>query len=468
MNAMGYAASLVGVRDISTGPGVYEKISREFEFPWLAANAVDIETGKPYFEPYEIITVDSLKVAVIGLVDEASASWLPSDALDRIRFEDPVKSASEWIARVKELHSPDLVVGIYQADETGRAPVVTGSQLVSKVAGFDLLFYGNEGRAVMEKASDPSGKETWILGGAARAESAALAEVSFTRETEKESFKLKSIDVAIVETENYQADPNALSFYQSVMEEVDAYVSEKIGTASESISAEKSLWEDSEYMDFIHQLQLDLTGADVSFASPVSALASIEKGTVEVRDMFRLFPREYQLYAVEMTGQEIDSYLEYSYGMWFSTLDGTQRHMLKYLADASAPVSLAEIPTELYDSAAGIFYEVDISREPGDRVTITGIGRQKKPVNPDKTYLAAVSSYRGNGGGGHLTLGAGIPQDELHDRIIFSTLQDIRLYALRLFSYIGTYSPFTDSNWSVYPEDWVSDAKTVDMDAFGK
>jgi 2',3'-cyclic-nucleotide 2'-phosphodiesterase / 3'-nucleotidase len=259
-----------------------------------------------------------------------------------------------------------------------------------------------------------------------------------------------------------------LAFYQSVKEEVDAYVSEKIGTATQSISAEKSLWEDSEYMDFIHQLQLDLTGADVSFASPVSALAGIEEGPVEVRDMFRLFPHEYQLYAVEMTGKEIDSYLEYSYGIWFSILDGTRKHMLKYLAETEAPVGFSEIPTELYDSAAGIFYEVDISRQPGDRVTITGIGRQKKPVNPEKTYLAAVSSYRGNGGGGHLTLGAGIPQEELHDRIIFSTLQDMRLYALRLFSYIGTYTPVTDSNWVVYPENWVSEAKKVDMDALEK
>ena len=31
----------------------------------------------------------------------------------------------------------------------------------------------------------------------------------------------------------------------------------------------------------------------------------------------------------------------------------------------------------------------------------------------NKTYKVAVNSYRGNGGGGHLTRGAKIPQEEL-------------------------------------------------------
>lgn len=39
----------------------------------------------------------------------------------------------------------------------------------------------------------------------------------------------------------------------------------------------------------------------------------------------------------------------------------------------------------------------------------------------DKIYKVALNSYRGNGGGELLTAGSGIPQEDLKDRIIFST-----------------------------------------------
>ncbi len=67
----------------------------------------------------------------------------------------------------------------------------------------------------------------------------------------------------------------------------------------------------------------------------------------------------------------------------------------------------------------------------------------------DKVYLVAVNSYRGNGGGGHLTEGAGIPRAELSERVLYSTLQDLRFYAIRLFEYSGTIIPYSDGNWKI-------------------
>ena len=55
MNYMGYDAGTVGNHDIEAGHSVYDRLVREYNFPLLAANAVDINTGKPYFKPYTII-----------------------------------------------------------------------------------------------------------------------------------------------------------------------------------------------------------------------------------------------------------------------------------------------------------------------------------------------------------------------------------------------------------------------------
>ena len=61
MNYMGYDAGTVGNHDVEAGHAVYDRLVKEYNFPLLAANAVDIKTGKPYFKPYYIIEKDGIK-----------------------------------------------------------------------------------------------------------------------------------------------------------------------------------------------------------------------------------------------------------------------------------------------------------------------------------------------------------------------------------------------------------------------
>ncbi|MEZ4999498.1 MAG: 5'-nucleotidase C-terminal domain-containing protein [Bacteroidales bacterium] len=69
-------------------------------------------------------------------------------------------------------------------------------------------------------------------------------------------------------------------------------------------------------MDLIQTVQLETSGADISFAAPLSFDVRIDSGTLLVRDMFDLYRYENILYTIELTGEEIDSYLEYSYDLW--------------------------------------------------------------------------------------------------------------------------------------------------------
>jgi len=55
MNYMGYDAGTVGNHDVEAGHAVYDRLVKEYNFPLLAANAVDAKTGKPYFKPYHMI-----------------------------------------------------------------------------------------------------------------------------------------------------------------------------------------------------------------------------------------------------------------------------------------------------------------------------------------------------------------------------------------------------------------------------
>jgi len=70
-----------------------------------------------------------------------------------------------------------------------------------------------------------------------------------------------------------------------------------------------------------------------------------------------------------------------------------------------------------YSCAAGIKYTVDVSRQPGNRVEIHSLS-DGRPFHADSTYTVAINSYRGNGGGGHLTQGVGWTKADINQRIL--------------------------------------------------
>jgi 2',3'-cyclic-nucleotide 2'-phosphodiesterase/3'-nucleotidase len=80
------------------------------------------------------------------------------------------------------------------------------------------------------------------------------------------------------------------------------------------------------------------------------------------------------------------------------------------------------------------------------------------PFDLNKTYSVAINSYRGNGGGGHLTEGSGIPHAELEKRMVRSTDKDLRLYMMKYIEKQGVLTPQCHYFWNIVPQEWVNSA----------
>ena len=83
--------------------------------------------------------------------------------------------------------------------------------------------------------------------------------------------------------------------------------------------------------------------------------------------------------------------------------------------------------------------------------------------NMDSKYKVAINSYRGNGGGGHLTKGVGIQQNELSTRILSATDLDLRYYMMRWIENKGEVDPSCNMNWKVVPEKLWKAGKNNDL-----
>lgn len=468
MNYMKYDVGTVGNHDIETGHPVYDKFNKELNFPWLAANATIPGTDENYFPPYYVTEKKGVKVAVLGLITPGIPNWLPKNIWSGIEFEDMILTAKKWVEIIKEKENPDILVGLFhsgtdftydnQTKETPRNE--NASQLVAEqVPGFDIVFVGHDHHEWNYKVADTNGDSVLILGPAARANSVTVA--TFDLHFNKNQNKwVKNISSEIVEIKNIKPNQDFLDEFSKEFDEVNNYVTRPIGKFTETISAKESIFKNSAFADLIHKIQLEITGADISITAPLSISSSISVGDVFVKDMFNLYRYENLLYTMELSGKEILDYLEYSYASWFNTLSDTNDHLLNFEKDNNGELIFSKrsnAPTLKsryynFDSAEGINYIVDVSKPVGERVKILSMADCSE-FNLEKKYRVALNSYRGNGGGGHLVTGAGIPQNELGNRVLSSTEKDLRYYMMKWIEKKQIVEPTETVNWIVVPEE---------------
>ena len=114
-----------------------------------------------------------------------------------------------------------------------------------------------------------------------------------------------------------------------------------------------------------------------------------------------------------------------------------------------------------YSCAAGIKYTVDVSRQPGNRVEIHSLS-DGRPFHADSTYTVAINSYRGNGGGGHLTQGVGWTKADINQRILKIWDKDVRYYITEYIKEKKVLTPRCRNDWKVIPEAWFQAGKKRD------
>lgn len=475
MNYMKYDAATIGNHDIEAGHPVYDKIEKEFNFPWMAANAINTQTGNPYFKPYSIFIRNGVKIAVLGLTTPGIPMWLPEKIWSGIDFQDMVMSAKEWVKVIQEKENPDVLIGLFhagvEATYNGQTPDLdrneNAAQLVAeRVPGFDVVFVGHDHNSWNYVVKNSEGNEVLILGTKGSAQTATAASILLTRSSRFAKWQ-KQITGEVIYSENYEPDQAFMDTFKASMQEVKDYVSMPIGRFTKTITTKESFFGNSAFIDLIQRIQLDLTKADISFVAPLSFNAEIKEGEVYVRDMFNLYKYENLLYTMRLSGQEIKDYLEYSYGNWFNQMKNENDHLIKFSRNAQGELNLSKGKPRLassfynFSSAAGINYTVDVSKEVGQRITISSMANGS-PFDLAKEYTVAINSYRGNGGGGHLTQGAKIPETEIPSRVITSTQKDLRFYLMKWIENEKVVTPKPIGNWSVIPTSWWEKGKATD------
>lgn len=454
---MGYDAIVAGNHDIETGHNVYDRIMREMDVPFLAANAVRTDNGRPYFQDYVIVRRHGLKIAILGFTNPGIPGWLSEELWSGMEFRSLLPYVQEYVDKVISEERPDVVVAaVHSGTGNGDGSMLEsqGLDLFRTLRGVDFLVCSHDHRPYVVQNDS-----ICLINSGSHCRNIGHGTVRITVKGGKCTARSLSAELIPVRKEAVDAEMEAL--FRKDYDAVRAFTLKPVGELDTELLTRDAYRGMCPYMDLLHTVSLSVPEADISFAAPLTFNGRVGAGTILYNDLFTIYPFENQLFVVRMTGKEIKDYLEYSYDTWIKTVDDEKDgHLLKIVSEPDPRTGQDRWSfvgrAYNFDSAGGLVYTVDVTMPAGGRVSVKSFA-DGSPFSEDAEYNVAMTSYRASGGGRLMEEGAGIDAAEVETRIV-ARYPEIREL---VYGYIlengGIYAekikaPAVTGGWSFIPE----------------
>lgn len=385
LNYIKYDAVIVGNHDIEAGHRNYDMLNNDLNAPLLAANAVKSGTEDCYFKAYTIIKRGGLKIAIIGMTNSWIKHWVGVEERKGIEFLPIYPLMQSLVDDIRSREKPDLVFLVSHSgfgDGSKENEEQCSRYVADHVRGLDGLFIGHDHIALKEKRLMEKDTVGLIESGS-RAN--YISETNFHIVKDKQGITISS-NQNLISLKDSLSDEEYDKFFYNDFLKVKKFSNKKIGSLLSDIDMSLAAEEQCPYLDLIHSVQLDVSGAQISITAPTSIKGYLPAKDITYNDLFKLYVFENTLKVVKMTGEEITKYLNESYSRWNKT-DNYYN----------------------WDSAAGINYEVSRSRNGDKKVNVLSMADGSRFYR-DSSYTVAMTSYRLSGGG-DLLKNAGIRID---------------------------------------------------------
>lgn len=328
MNRVGFDAWAPGNHEFDAGLENALHIMEMAEFPVLAANLVNPETGDvlPPARAYIIKEVKGVRIGIIGLITEETPLYALPEDVQGVQFLDVKTVTEKYVAEIKD--KVDLIMVIahlgipWGVDDAYKEMMETGAEkkikygmnameLVHHVPGIDLMVCGHIHVGYEQGWIDPL-NHTICLQTYGRGSGIGLYEIEIDPGTKKiVGYDWAESDGAIVTLfeDEFWPDDDVAMFIQEWVDSAEVGMDEPIGRALIDIT--RVGVGESQLGNMVTDAMREAVDADVAFTNLGGIRANMSMGIITPRDVFQVVPFENKLTYFEMTGSYLKHVIEW-------------------------------------------------------------------------------------------------------------------------------------------------------------
>ena len=447
MNAIGYDVWVTGNHEYNYGMDTLKKIIAEQNAKVLTGN-VYAPDGTPLADGYTIIRKKDLKIGLIGMVTPNITRW---DAVNLTGWTvtNPVDECRKIIDQIKD--QVDVLIGVMHMDTENEYGVYGSgvTDLANACPEFDVIIAAHGHKEI------PGEEINGVLVIENKNAGATMSEIHLQLQRQWNGrWKVVGRSSESLQIAEYEADPELVALLAPYDERAKADAVIPIGELrggnmapdNEIENIPSPMVQDTALLDFINEVQLYYTGAQVSATAMTSMTGQMREGTIRKCDLTSIYTYENTLYKLQMNGAQLRDYMEWSAAFFKTWQPGD----LTIAFDPSTRYYL-------YDAFEGVNYEIDISQEPGNRI-LNLTWPDGTPVADTDVFTIAVNNYRATT---QLLIAADIfaPGEPLPQMLEMDVRGDLGGIRELLGEYIqtvkgGVIEPKVNNNWKILGNNW--------------
>ncbi|MBM6860659.1 bifunctional metallophosphatase/5'-nucleotidase, partial [Clostridium saudiense] len=303
---IGYDAYVIGNHEFNYGKDYLINSYKEVENKIINANieGLSLET-----KPYKIFEFNGFKIGFIGFTTSFIPNWEHEKNIDGLSFLDPVEIYGKYEDELKK--NTDFIVVCYHGGfekslDGNNTPTEKltkenqASELLEKYDSINMVLSGHQHRSFITKMNG-------IVCAQPLHNGQNFTKIVLDTETKEISYEL--IDVSKL---NDEINEEMEKIFNNVQAELQDYLNNEIGKFDKDILMDDifvARLKGHPFINFLHQVQLDVSGADLSALSLFDSAIGFKKN-VSIRDVLINYPYPNTLMVLEITGHKLKEAIE--------------------------------------------------------------------------------------------------------------------------------------------------------------
>ncbi len=313
LNKMGFDVGTVGNHEFDEGVaemmrlidgGTHPKTG-DFsgaDFPYVAANVVDKESGEPILPPYVVKKVNGMPIGFIGVALSDTPSVVIPSAVAGVEFTDETEAINKAAAELKEQGVEAIVVLAHNPGNSQSDGSNASGEIVDIAKNVDdevdVMFGGHNHSYLNTEVDGKLLVQSYAYG-------TAFSDVDLQIDPRTKDIVTKKAEIVTTFHDGIEPDAEVKEMLGKYEAEVAPIINQVIGTAKTTLTAGQNTAGESALGNFIADAQRDAMKTDFAFMNPGGIRADIEQGEVTWGELYNVQPFNNDLVKMTLTGQQV-------------------------------------------------------------------------------------------------------------------------------------------------------------------